>query len=735
MNDDVNQLHFDAQIATVLVPNYEGRPFVTVHLTSDIAMDQNACLTNRRKCVGVGSSSSSDGNLPLSSYVMSDSHQARLVSDLQHQWNVGAEMPPDNSNDEMIMMAVDLPISPQAKIEVDSALCFHIFCAAKSDHSAWGSHTCGWASISMVSLIQLANGPPTVGCWTARAKISDNGSAPAGARGNITVTFNTATAAVLRTYATPETSVTMPQMVEQMITKMRAVQYDAEQIYSQLRPTVATLDAPACPAYVSCGGCIVRPACAFLMTKTPPTMGADYYIRATVCTLTRYLWYRPDVQESQYLPAFVDCVKQTYGQPHQQPTTTTTTTTTPLFTPDELGHILVDVATWFSVNCLYLFDRVLSASEKALEYGEEYSRLAVVTLCADCEDFAYHILACLREIEQGSWTHPVCQALQTIRMQYVATLNLKAMPERASAIRAVDDASVPLALHECCDLIPIIVFRNMLQRHQPTASVGVRAVRQVLDERASLGYQIDETRNKALRVVVGDGTHYVRVPSTIFPHDIDATRQVKATLEACHFTHVNTVIVMDTTDPMAAYQYVTWAAVDEMYTIGCCTRPKNQPWAVPCVAIGQYPPTKELTPTYGGKHSDYISGRDTIVAIPMPSIRPEDVATIERLEKFEHPFVRVQQPHCDMPFYQAQAKLVTDWYNQLCARHSPVVTVANHTYMSIHVEVFVSLWNITLDMLQSLATRCAEHRMVITHLHPEHIVEGMATVNLVFGVN
>ena len=553
--------------------------------------------------------------------------------------------------------------------------------------------------------------------WTVVALLCDTGDAAAGMRGRVEIVFGPHTARTLlsltfgKTHPVTHTG-TVADATGQMVAEMQACHQRIASAISRIPTTSPTIDNVIAPLYASCGRRIVRPPCAFLAVPTPPQCGQEYYQRALHCVLARRLHLTiPDA--GHRMQQFVQCVQQTYRAGGARVPASPS-----LFTPNELGSVLADVALFFSVGCAYLYDLVLAPYGVALVDGEEFSRLAAITKCADCEDFAFHAAMCLRELLAGTWPDAGVAALQLIRAQYVAAITIKATSGTDPATAANTPSS--LATHCCCDLIPLAVLMDL--------APGALVLAEMRDDRAARGLRVDPRQNRTLSVIVGEGTsrivQYAKTDGRRMT-DMDARMRTLHVLHGCGLPTAR-LLLANASDELWFYKYITWAAFDDTFEFAQRTA---TPWRLQQAAFGvQSQPAATLT--CGTPHNDYLSHTNTCKLMPLPSLTPREETIIAHFEKFEHPSAVAAPPGTSDTVRYAQATTqITAWLQQSKRRSVCGAQPA------VYVDVYVPLWQVTpaiLDAFDASAVAIAAGLFVCDALF-EHIADGMAFAVLIIG--
>ena len=515
------------------------------------------------------------------------------------------------------------------RLDRDSSVCMQAYCETACEQE-WGLHTCGWTCVEITDLLNHSG-------HVIRRPICDQGLSEIGARGVASfsidkyrnqwnsITWKMATTTVTSEEEeenTVEMRGRMPQVLRQynmdMISQLNSLPLTSESI--QIR---------AFPLYRSCGGCTVRPTIAFMLNPEPPSTTEDYYIRALDYVLRRRLRGLSKERLAHEISVFVDGGGS----------------------PNEAGAILMDVAMLLPTACTYLFDEVMSREGDRLVVGEDFLQGMCAVLTGDCEDFAHRAAMILWNILVGKWTSPGIAVLQSIRMQYVVTLVLKAVQSYAYCATRRDSEKEGLGAHACCDLIPLLKFREMLA----ASSESTDAIDLVINRRRARLFASPGTAPTA--VIVGEGTNRIVEFSRgagVDPAANSSNIRQKgiSLLEAAGTSAVGCSIAEDyfreaatTTASSSFYKYTVYGIIHDTL-IAAREQGHADSWPLACVAFLTAPGNADSRghPTLGASHSDYVgcnTSRVRILVLPSPS--PAAMAGMLRLEKFEHPQVPLHE--------------------------------------------------------------------------------------------
>lgn len=456
-------------IYPILVETREVNPIVAVYLTDDI---RSGYIINDVE-------SSSSISFKNTSICMSEIYYKRItrgtskkITDANlfiHGSRYGNKQ---YKAPTIVLNSITLPMK-NFTITTDSAVCIQMFCEVACGTTEWGCHTCGWTCACILDL--LNNAKKT----TMRLPLCDQGWSEIGARGIVDIELlSTSSAISFHSSTLPYIPPLFPTKVRLSgITSPVLQQYakEIDALYSTLTVTNRHIRLFKQPNYISCGGCMVRPPCAFLLNKDIPKTKEEIYLEILAIVLRR----RSRCLKGLYAE---DAIVQNFIDGH--------------FDANENGAILMDFAMAFSNACTYLFDEVMKREGNGLAVGEDFSRYLPVMLTGDCEDFSHHALSILWEVlRKKDWKSPAMIRLQNIRRQYAATIILKSVTK--PSVSSWNASNEDFAAHDCCDLVPLELLSLMLTK------AGSKKEALIIDEIAKkrrISYNGD------LIVIVGEGT-------------------------------------------------------------------------------------------------------------------------------------------------------------------------------------------------------------------------------------
>jgi len=499
----------------------------------------------------------------------------------------------------------------------------------------------------------------------------------------------------------------------------------------ELSPTSPGIVSSRIPMYISCGGSVVRPPCAFLMTTEIPQWSEEYYIRALDAALARKF---PLIEgRDERLKLFVS----------DDPL---------LMSHDERGAVLMDVAMFIPTACSYLFDEVISRDGSHLIRGEEFFRNVAMTMCGDCEDFSFTAAMVLAWLLQNTWESPLMQYLQHIRARYICTVAYKsvlgytaAKPTSTSTSTAASGgggggtaAAQPpqYGAHDCCDLIPITRFIKMLGKRTVVDGILVQRLSDGL-----LDHKIIPCLD-AMSVVMGEGTtrmgQFVRSGE---PCEASALARLLAR-EPFALTGIRSAAQIEYEDSQSGsefYQFTLASVVHDtlLFTRDCrATAGQWIPWEVPQVTF--ITPTGSLEDrtddpvawrqrgmTLGLDHRMYSVCQGWAVASVAPTREEEQI--MQHLERFELPIIQPAPPAVDTPAFEERKVAVDGFVERIKAHKRQQLPLF---YRGDTVGIFVSLWELSDTKLAELETHfnAASNIIQIVAHHYERVVDGVAWV-------
>lgn len=596
------KLEFNIRIRSVLIEERELEPFFVAYLTSDI----------RAKNQGV---------------FASDSYHSRITSGRcnkikrANQFITGERYGKRSYEwPQKIIADIELLHRGNQFIETDSAICIQVFCEVACGMSEWGCHTCGWCCAYLKDFATNAE---------IKLPLCDQGMSQIGARGDVTITLlSSSSIPRIETRNTP--IYTPPSAKTRLAGMTSSVLSDyvnaIERVFSKYAVADSRIRVYRQPNYISCGGCVVRPPCAFLINPTIPMTPEYAYIHLlslVLCRRSRGL-ADPDASESVIVQAFLD------GR----------------FDANENGAILMDMAMCMSNACTYLFDEVMKPNGTSLCVGEDFSRILMTMHTGDCEDFSHHALSILWDIldaksstTPGKWTTPAMQRLQQIRKNYVATIILKAV-KRPSASWTSGGSSTNFAAHDCCDLVPLHLMSHMLTQG------GDKDAATIIDNLAShRGISYDSATHKNLVVIIGEGTGRV---STHIHNDSDPSMAPFVAKD--RVLSIFSQILLNIGGPLFEdYRKGSMFYLHALtaYVHDTLVDTSTEGWPVPQVIY-----LCQKNSTIGPQHTDYVVGNAIAIAAPAPSASA--MSTMMQMDKFEFPID-------DMPYVDLRNR---DWINK-----------------------------------------------------------------------
>ena len=639
-------LSFDITVLSRLISPRECAPIIHAYLTSDIGTPPTVVVT--------------------------DDYQTRIVTGRSRKTlgpppSALADDPLPYIADKIVFTAA-LPARFDAKIPRDASLCIQVYCEIACEED-WGLHTCGWAC---VPLIEISNSRSA----QIELPLCDQGRSDTGARGTVIVSVVNQSHTMQLLKSAKFSHGPSLQLRRGSLYGAQA-RYESE-ITAILKRDILTsghIRTRRPPSYASCGGCVVRPACAFLLARDIPRISEDYYVSALATVIERRFRGAPLVDRQKAGEAFIGGV----------------------FGGNEAGAVLMDVAMLLSTSCTYLFDEVLSPDGSCLISGEDFSRCLNVMLTADCEDFSFHAVMTLWDILEakssgsGEWTSPGVRALQRIRSQYIATVVLKAV--RGPQWNAFDssiEANCKYSAHDCCDIIPVLAFSRMIRAGGGDSTP--------IDDIAKERSTVLSSNNSHLMAIIGEGTG--RIVECSRGGGIDpstAPRRFREhALDIFSNTPVNVGSPMseDHNSSTSFYQYAMFGIVHD--TLISARRTGSNEWPVAQVKYVHL--TDRSGQTLGAPHDAYTRcDTSEIAAVPLPSPPPDVMDAMYALEKFEHPSIPLAVHDTSIP-------LVTDRLRAVESMVERVRSAIPAPRKRILTEVDAPLWELSDPTLATLET-------------------------------
>jgi hypothetical protein len=683
MVSNVIPLFFKAKIVLVLAKEVETHPFASVYLTSDMRPS---------------STNTTERNVSSAAF-MTDDYRTRLMHGTARCSAKTGTYKPDTRNTKGVyettidcapLLYLDKDVaSGVRRVAADSSsLCVQTFCEVHCSGrkvGTWGCHTCGWGAITLYELQKYIVAATDNHSVTVSIPLSDQGPTPTGARGAVTLSIDDVK--TLRTLRSMEMD---DSLSASRIDESRGVVHGVNnptrthkpsdpatrifssrqtlqnmKMYQQTTSTWLTqkgmsmysssIQATRLPLYYTCGRCMVRPACAFIMTTAPQLRPEAYYLKAVSAALARR--YSPGIAHE------AERVKAALGAPLH-----------------EKGAILMDICAILSSTCTYFFDETLRYDMHGIEPDEDFHRLAELTMTGDCEDMAYTILSHLWDIlETKTWSSEFMAEMHRVRLQYVATIALKAvtspMPTDQKALPQFSgvpsttttttpsstynrngykdtaandgpDDSEDLLGHDTCDLIPIEMLRNTINsarlQKANTADISgddVYILEEIYKER--LPHLVPRSEGLNLPVVLGEGTVRTLHFSTKKDHVCDGVgetaynrtkRYVLSLFRKTLSVNATGIFLDDLRQPSDFYKYSVLALLHD--TLVYCRRRGLKSWKMPQLTfVSRHKRTKDLR--IAVVHEDYVNGN--FMSVVSPPLSEALYSIMHNLEKFEHP--------------------------------------------------------------------------------------------------
>lgn len=628
---------------------------------------------------------------------------------------------------------VKLVYNTKRSIMPDSAICIHVFCEIACDKTEWGCHTCGWCCVYLSDLFKKSITVP----------LCDHGLSKIGSRGSVTIDLisqpplnfddnnnnNITSLPYIAPYPPDKTRLAG-------ITSNILNEYcnNIDEMVSKYTVTDSRIRIFQSPNYTSCGGCLVRPPCAFLLNSGISITCEYAYLRLLGLVLRRRCRCisNPNVSEETVLQAFLD----------------------DRFDPNENGAILMDVATCISTACTYLYDEVMRPDEYGLCIGEDFIRFLTTTITGDCEDFSHHALSILWDIlhakssiTPGKWKTVEMQRLQQIRKNYIATFAIKAVTR--PSVSGCSTTSPNFSAHACCDLVPLRRMSMML------TNSGNRRASDVIDKIATQrGISYDDVNHKDLNIIVGEGTGRVasHINNKSDPSMTSSfTKKTIMDIFSNFLPNINSPYFTDWRQGSRFYLHGLSAYLHDTL-IEPVVNNNGTIWPVSCVLY-----LNQQNNKIGPNHIDYISGNAIAIALPDPSDMALDI--MRQMEKFEYPIEDVSYIYQRESEWIYKSPVLCDRFSQLKKAfrftHQQLAITPDYQpsqYISQSffqigqlclpkqlVEITIKLTDITTNVINAIET-LMKRPDISSHFTVEDIIledfniPGIANVSIIFSV-